>query len=215
MASMYCQSADLYDHGLQRSQLPNPGQHVASVDTAADMLELDGHGLRDDAEVRFRSEGGTLPAPLVAGTTYYAIVASDSQFQVAAAAAGTAIPLDTAGSNVLLITPPPIDASIRWASALIDDMLPAHVVPLIAPYPELIIAVTAQLAAANLLAVTQGTGQQDLTDRLERIQRLVSKWAKGTPLRGEIVPKAAGLSTVAAATATDPRGWIPEGGTLP
>lgn len=214
--SAYCVTADLYDHGLPRGGLPNPGRLVADVTIATEVLELDGHGFRDDAELIFRAEaGGSLPSPLVAGTTYYAIVVSDSTFQVAATAGGAAIDLTTAGSNIVVVTPLPFATAIAWASSMVDDFLPAHVVPLESPYPPSVVAVTADLAIARLLMHTGGASRDFVTTKLMEAQKLLSRWAKGVPLRGENVPPAAGLAAVAVATATDPRGWIPDGGTLP
>lgn len=214
--SAYCSAADLYDAGLQRGALPSPGRLVAAINATTNVLSLDGHGFRDDAELLFRAEtGGSMPSPLVAGTTYYAIVLTDATCQVAATAGGAAIDITTEGSLVVVSTPLPTQAAIEWASGMVDDFLPAHVVPLDAPYPAVVIAVTADLAVARLGVITGGSSADFIATKLAAAQKMLDRWAKGLPIRGAIVPTAAGLSTVAAATATDPRGWIPTGGTLP
>lgn len=212
----YCQPADLYDYGLPRGALPNPGRLIESVDANTEILTLDGHGFRADAELVFRAEdGGALPTPLVAGTTYYAIPLTDSTFSVAATPAGAAIDLTTSGSLVLVVTPLPFDAAIDWASQMVDDFLPAHVAPLVAPFPPTIVAVTADLAATRLLAYTGGAGREEIATKLAAAQKLLDRWAKGIPLRGSSPPPAANLAAVATVSAADPRGWVPEGGTLP
>lgn len=216
VASEYCTKPDLYDAGLARGTLPNPGRLVASVDTSADLLTLDGHGFRADAELLFRAEtGGSLPSPLVAGTTYYADAVSDSTFKVRASAGGAAINLTTAGSLIVVSTPVPFTAAIRRASAMVDDMLPAHLVPLTAPYPVVVVAVTADLAIAVLGMLTGGSSSDFVTEKLAAAQKILDRWAKGVPIRGAIVPPAAGLAAVTTVTGLDSRGWIPTGGTLP
>lgn len=214
--SEYCTKDDLYEAGLQRGALPNPGRLVAAVDIATDTLTLDGHGFRADAELLFRAEaGGSLPSPLVAGTTYYALVVSDATFRVSATAGGSAINLTTAGSLIVVSTPVPFTAAIRRASALVDDMLPAHVVPLTAPYPVVVVAVTADLAIAVLGALTGGSSADFVTLKLAGAQKILDRWGKGIPIRGANAPPGAGLAAVAATTAVDPLGWIPTGGTIP
>ncbi len=216
VASAYCSKEDLYDAGLARGSLPNPGRLVASVDITTELLTLDGHGFRADAELLFRAEtGGSLPSPLVAGTTYYADAVSDSTFKVRSTAGGAAINLTTAGSLIVVSTPLPFIAAIRRASAMVDDMLPAHIVPLTAPYPVVVVAVTADLAIAVLGMLTGGSSADFITQKLAGAQKILDRWSKGIPIRGAVVPPAAGLSALAVTTATDPRGWVPVGGTLP
>ena len=214
--SAYCESADLYDAGLQRGALPSPGRLVSAVDTTTNIFSLDGHGFRSGAQLLFRAEtGGALPSPLVAGTTYYALSLTDATFQVAASAGGAAIDLTTAGSLIVVSTPLPVQAAIEWASGMVDDFLPAHVVPLESPYPAVVVAVAADLAVARLGVITGGASADFVATKLAAAQKMLDRWAKGLPIRGAIVPPAAGLATVAVTTAVDPRGWIPTGGTLP
>ena len=215
--SAYCVDADVYElGGLPRGALPNPGRLIAEVSTGTEILTLDGHGFRAGAKLLFRPEGGgSLPAPLVAGTTYYALPLTDSTFQVAATSGGSPINLTTAGSRVVVSTPLPMAGAIEWASALIDDMLPAHAVPLTSPYPAIVVATAAELAAWRLLSFTGGASADALSTRLANAQRVIDRWAKGLPIRGANVPPAAGLAVVAATMATDARGWIPADGRLP
>ncbi len=127
MAESYCAASDLYDFGMPRGAATNPGHLIASVSAGANTLELDQHGFAAGNPVLFRAEaGGSLPSPLVEGTTYYAIPVTESTFSVAATDGGAAIDLTTAGSRILVIAPLPVTQAIAWASRIIDDMLPAH-----------------------------------------------------------------------------------------
>lgn len=213
--SAYCTRGDLYDNGLPRGGLPNPGRLIASVDPDNDLLTLEGHGLDTDDLVVFRAEvGGTLPSPLVASVSYYAIAVTDSTFMVAAAAGGAAIDLTTAGSNVVAVVPLPFDKAIVWASAIVDNFLPSHVVPLEAPYPEVVVQVVADLAIARLMRQTGGASSDYITAKLAEAQRILERWGKQlAPIRGENAPPAANLAVTG--TASDPRGWATEAGKLP
>ena len=211
-ASAYCSSADVYQ-AFPPGSFPNPGRLVSDVATSTEILTLDGHGLTADAPLLFRAEsGGSLPSPLVAGTTYYAIPLTDSTFSVAAAAAGAAINLTTAGSGVVLIVNLPWDAKITEASSMIDDMLVAHVVPL-DPVPETIKRLTAELAGELMLQFC-GSGSAALTDRIAATQKILDRMSKGANLRDPMIPEPANL-TITATSGNTPRAWYPTGGTLP
>lgn len=209
----YCEAADLYDHGLPRGGLPNPGRVVESVATGTEIMTLDGHGFREDAELVFRAEdGGSLPSPLVEGTTYYAIPLTDSTFSVTATEGGAAVNLTTAGSMVIVTTPLPITAAIEWASAWVDEQIP-HVLPLEEPYPKTIIAACADLATARLLRYT-GAASVALEEKLVGTQRLLERWARGIPVRGATRPVSGNLAAVIS-SGEDPRGWSSPGGMIP
>lgn len=214
--SAYCTRGDLYDSGLPRGALPNPGRVVASVDVANDLMTLEGHGLETDDVVVFRAEaGGTLPSPLVAGVSYYAIAVTDSTFKVSATEGGSAIDLTSAGSSVVAVTQLPFDRAIVWASAIVDNFLPSHVVPLEAPYPEIVVQVVADLAIARLSRQTGGASSDFVTAKLAEAQRILDRWGKQlAPIRGENAPTAANLA-VTGVGSTDPRGWATEVGKLP
>jgi hypothetical protein len=208
----YCTGADLYNFGLPRGALQNPGRLVSSVDTTTNALMCDVHGFDTDDPIQFRPEaGGSLPTPLVAGTEYYAISVTDSSFQVASAPAGAAIDFTTAGSRIVVIAPLPILASIAWASRLIDDMLPAHLVPIAEPIHELVRMTCAELAAGKLLTRT-GSASKSLGEMVDAARKRLERWAKGIPLRGNDVPPPANLAASAAVPFKDPRGWGEFGG---
>lgn len=211
----YCVAADLYSYGMPRGGFPNPARLVASVSAADDTLELDEHGFSLNDQVLFRAEaGGTLPAPLAAATTYYVIPVNDSTLQVAASSGGAAIDLTTAGSNIRVIAPLPIQAAIDWGAALIDDMLPAHAGGLEAPYPELIKATNAELAVSKLATFT-GRGGDSLTKMIDAANARLARWAKGAPLKGADAPaNRTNLAASLSVPSTSARGW-PNGGCLP
>lgn len=141
-----------------------------------------------------RAEGdGSLPAPLLEATTYYAIRVDDFSFQVSASAAGPAIDLTTEGDRTIVIAPLPITKAIQWASALLMDQLPAHVVPESGPYPTIIVATTAELAIAKLLTYT-GQGAAGLKQATDDALARARRWAQGVPLRGPNAPAAASLA---------------------
>lgn len=213
--SAYCTQADV-ELRVPSEQLPRPARLVSSVSASTDTLTLEGHGLATDAPVTFRAEsGGSLPSPLVAGTAYYAIRLTDSTFQIAAAAGGSAIDLTTTGTNVLLIKRIPWETAITWGSAIVDDSTPAHVVPFTSPYPQIVIEVTAELAAEWLRAWA-GSLSAQLADRITWAQARIDRWSKGTPIRGTNAPvNAAVVAYASGFSAADPAGWTPTGGTIP
>jgi hypothetical protein len=208
----YCSPSDLYAFGIARGAVPNPGRVVDSANATANTITLDVHGFVLNDPVSFRAEaGGTLPAPLVAGSTYYAIPVTESAFSVATAEDGAAVDLSSAGENFVVIAPLPIDASIAWASRLIDDMLPAHVVPIEEPIPEIVRMTAAELAAHKLLSTT-GAVSTSLTMVADHARKRLERWAAGIPIRGTNAPTPTNLAAAAAVPYVDSRGWNRYGG---
>lgn len=209
----YCSSDDLHLFGIPRGSVPNPARAVSSVSVTDNTLTLDAHDLTTDMAITFRAgAGGSLPAPLVAGTTYYAAPLDDSRFQVRATAGGAAIDLTTAGSIVMLLVPLDKASAIDWASRLIDESLPAHVVPL-DPIPERVRMVCAELAAWKLASM-RGAKGQSLTEMIKGADDALRRWAKGVPVRG--APENTTRTNVAVSSASratiDRRGWNRYGG---
>lgn len=213
MADAYATRADLYRYGLPRGLLANPGRLCASANVTSNVLTLDGHGFETDMPLLFRAEaGGSLPAPLVAGTTYYAKRVTDSTFQVAAAAAGSAIDLTTAGASIVVSTALPIDEVLEFYSRFVDGFLPAHKVPLETPFPITVTALVAELSAKKLLVIArQSSASMKELELAAKAQ--LERWAKGIPLRDEDATESTNLAITESSSA-DPRGWG-TGGTLP
>jgi hypothetical protein len=203
----YATRRDVYRYGLPRGTLGSPARLVAASRASTDVLELDGHGFEDDDELLLRAtDGGTLSAPLVAGTTYDAIRLTDSTFKLSATAGGAAINLTSDGVSMLVAIALPFDEVLEFYSRWVDDLLPAHLVPLSAPVPVTVVATVAELAAKKLLqlaghaSVTVNEAELAAKARLER-------WAKGLPLRDTTATASANLAVSEAAGASDPRGW--------
>lgn len=212
MDARYCEPQDLFAYGLARGALSNVGRLAGSVSTATSAIELDGHGFAIDNPLTLRAEGGgSMPAPLQTVTTYYAIPVNDSAFRVAAAPGGAFIPLTTTGARVIVVAPLPVLSAISFASRIIDDMLPAAVVPLVAPYPEVIVMTTAELAIWKLSTFT-GNASGSITQMVDFAQKRIARWASGVPIRGNNAPAPAGLSVSASMARSDRRGWSRFGG---
>jgi hypothetical protein len=153
----------------------------------------------------------------VALTTYYAIALDDNQFQVSATVGGPAIDLTTAGARVLVIARLPVAAAIEWASRVIDEMLPAHVVPLSEPVPDIVRMTCAEIAAGKL-AGRGGTTSKSLTEIVDAARKRLESWARGVPVRGPNAPSTHTNQAAVATAATlssaclDPMGWNRFGG---
>ncbi len=125
---------------------------MESSSATTDALTLDGHGFETDTPVTVRAaEGGTLSAPLAAGTTYYAIRLSNATFKLAATAAGAAIDLTTSGESMLVSREPSYDNAIEFVSRWADVFFPAHAVPFTAPIHPLVRGVVADVSYKRLL----------------------------------------------------------------
>lgn len=209
----YCTPADLYSFGLPRGSLPNAGRLAGGVNVTTNAIELDAHGFETGDPVTFRAEsGGVLASPIQAGVTYYAIPVTDSSFRVSLTVGGDAIDITTAGSGLIVIAPLPIASAIAWATKIVEDMLPAHVIPLDV-VPEIVKMTTAELAIAKLASITGGKSAVT-TDMVDFAQKRLARWAKGVPLRGDANarPAAASCAQTAIAPFNDARGWHRYGG---
>jgi len=207
MPSQYCTIPDLYDYGLPRGGLPNPARLVDSVNSAGDTLSLDEHGWLGGEAIAFRADvGGSLPLPLVDGTTYYALRVSVSLFQVAATSGGAAINLTTPGARVLVIESLPLLPAIMWASAIIEDNVPGHVIPFVSPIPEIVKMTCAELAIGKLMA-RQGAQPESLRAIVADAQMRLKRWATGIPVRGTTAPTRANLAVASSAAYRDTAGW--------
>jgi hypothetical protein len=213
----YCTTADVYRF-VPPGVLEVPGRLVSAVSSTSEVITLAGHGLSTDQEVLFRAEsGGSLPSPLVAGTTYYAIVLTADTFQVATAAGGGAINLTTAGTNVILVVPLQWTAWIAECSAMVEQTMPAHVVPCLnsdGSIPEPVRVYTAALVALRALAHV-GAETAAVQGQMEFWSKQADKWGRGVPLRGVDVPASANCAITRSGYSVDPRGWDRGTGMLP
>ncbi len=123
--------------------------------------------------------------------------------------------ITTAGENFVFSAELPWSAWIEWADRQIDSFLPPHVVPIIAPYPAIVVTASAELAATYGLGRTGGS-TIDLGAKLDAIGARLTRWAKGLPLRGTAASNTSpvNLAITASAGAVDPRGWASAGNTV-
>lgn len=178
----YATRADIFKYALTKGQLANTAREADSVSASGDTVSLDSHGfVTDDPIVLRAAEGGSMPSPLVEGTTYYVIRETDATFKVAAVPGGDAINITTAGSNLIVSGDLPFDDVLEARSRFVDGFIP-HLVPLDSPYPVAIVEVTALLAGARLLAMSGVSS--DIVKEMEKgaIDQL-QRWAKGQPIR--------------------------------
>lgn len=211
-ANVYASRSDVYAYGLPRGTLGMPARLVASALAATDTVELDGHGFATNDQILFRAaEGGSLPAPLVAATIYYAIYVSDSTFKVAAAPNGPVIDLTVDGVNVLVATPLPFDQVLEFYSRWADGFLPAHLVPLQLDgdgrYPVIVSGVVAELASRKLQQLAGHTSAS--VEEFEKVAMAqLDRWSKGVPLRDPAEGAAnKSIASSLVVTGVDPRGW--------
>jgi hypothetical protein len=193
---------------MARGALPNPARLIDSVDASANTLTLDDHGFYDGDVVQFRVDtvDGALPSPLVEGVSYYVVRVSDSAFSVAASDGGAVVNLSSNGERTLVCAALPIQDAIDWASALVDENLPGHVVPLAEPYPEIVRMTAAELAVGKLASLTNAA-PETLTKAVDAAQARLARWAKGVPVRSASVQSRANLSASASAPYRDSKGW--------
>ena len=217
--AVYATRRDVFRYGLARGTLSGEGREVASSTAATDLLELESHGFETGEEVLLRAfTGGTLSAPLVAGTPYYVIRITDATFKLATssvnALAGTAINLTSDGTTMLVSVALPFGEVLEFYSRFVDGFLPAHAVPLVAPYDVVVVALVAELAAARLQHLS-GVKSVSMTEIEIGAKAKLERYAAGIPLRNVAATQAptnlAITSTLG--SVTDPRGW--GSGTLP
>lgn len=193
-----------------RGSLTSSSRLVSTSTASTDIIELEGHGLETGDECQLRAlDGGTLSAPLVAGTTYYAIKVDDARFKVAATSGGAAIDLTTTGVSMSLVVELPVDDILEFYSRFVDGLLPAHAVPLASPYPVTIVALVAELSAKRLQLIA-GTSSESMKEVEIAAQAQLQRYASGIPLRDSRVTTSTNLAihdTAGSTTTGDARGW--------
>ena len=212
---LYCSRADVTAR-LPPGAVVSPAGMLASCLASTDALTYDGHGLETDDEVTVRAAdvGGTLSAPLAAGTVYYAIRLTNAAFKLAATAGGAAINITSNGVEMTVIREPKFNDVIEFCSRLADTSLPAHLVPLTAPIHPLVRGVVADMSAKRILNANGQNSEAVKAVDLEA-KAILERFAAGLPLRGAAVTGPANLAITATAVSSassDPRGW---GSTLP
>ena len=205
---LYCSRGDVTDR-LSPGSVVSPAGMLASCLASTDVLTYDGHGLGTDDEVTVRAaSAGTLSAPLVAGTVYYAIRLSNAEFKLAATAGGSAINITSNGVEMTVIREPKFDDVIEFCSRLADTSLPAHPVPPTAPIPPLVRGCVADMAAKRVLNANGQNSEAVKATDLEA-KAILERFAAGMPLRGGTAQTPANLAITATSVSSgaDPRGW--------
>ncbi len=209
-ADLYCSRTDV-NRRIPLGSIVSPAGIVASSIAATNVITFDGHGLETDDEVTVRAlEGGTLSAPFVEGTVYFARRLTNATFSLAATAGGAVIDITTNGVSMMVTKEPLYDEHIEFYSRWADAFLPAHLVPLgrtEAVHPT-VKGIVAELTARKLLNI----GGQDsaLLAAAELANKaMLERFAKGLPLRGAAATASANLAVTSTldSTTSDPRGW--------
>jgi hypothetical protein len=198
---------------------------VASA-TLPSTVRLADHGYATNDIVRVIAlPGGVLPSGLVDTSDYYAIRLDGDRLQFAAALSGPAVALGTTGTNpwgCYATNDAVALAAIEWCSRLIDQRIPAHVVPFAsATLPYLLRGICAKLACRELLARLRrvsaaGPGGVAIVEaQAERAERELDRMISGIPVRDAAATAPANLSVGWGGTE---RGWgssSSDGGTIP
>jgi hypothetical protein len=202
---LYCSRRDV-NRWLPSGEITGSSRLAASVIGTNDTITLDGHGLETDDEVTVRAvEGGSLPAPLVEGTVYYAIRLTNATFKLAATAGGGAINITADSSSVIVIKQPPYDDVIEYYSRWADTFIP-HLAPLTAPIHPLVKGIVAELSAKKLLNL-DGKSSEILNQAELAAKAQLERFAKGVTLRGAAITASANKAVSSTSVSSDPRGW--------
>lgn len=205
---LYCSRGDVTAR-LPPGTVVSPAGMLASCLASTDVLTYDGHGLETDDEVTVRAaSAGTLSAPLVAGTVYYAIRLTNSTFKLAASAGGAALNITSDGVEMVVTREPKFDDVIEFVSRWADTFLPAHVVPLTAPIHPLVRGVVADVSAKRIL---NANGQDSAAVTAAELagKAILERFAAGMPLRGGTAqtPSNLAITATSVSSGSDPRGW--------
>ncbi len=214
-ADLYCSRSDVTKR-LPAGAVVSVVGVVESSLAATDVITFDGHGLETDDVVSVRAaDGGTLSAPFVAGTNYYAIRLSNSTFKLAATAGGAALDITTNGTSMFVTREPDFETHIEFYSRWCDSFFVAHTVPFTpGAIPALVRGITADLSAKKILNIA-GQDSAVLNAAEVASKAMLERHVKGIPVRDANATSSASSAIVTSlvSTDTDPRGWGT--GTLP
>ena len=209
--SEYCAESDVYTF-IPPGVLANPGRLIAAVSVSTEVLTLEGHGFSAGDTIRFRADsGGSLPSPIVDGTAYYAAPLTSDTFTISTTPTGSPVNITTVGDNVIVVKALPFAQWIEESSAMLEQTLPAHVVPITGTVPVPVRMYTAVLVAMRALAHV-GSSTALVQAQLDFFSKQADKWARGVPLRGAVVPVSGALAVTGDMSGSDPRGWVGRSG---
>ena len=208
-AALYCAARDLYANGLPRGSIPNPARLIEFADSV--FVFLTDHGFETGDLVRFRKDddSAVLP-PEIAIVDCFVKKLDDRAFGVSLTLGGDYVLFSVVPERILVWAPLDIDGAIRRASRAIDEMIPAHAVPLSEPFPEIVTITAAELAIGYLM---NGSASKSLADIVDGAQKRLRVWAAGVPIRGtDNTAERTNLAVKATAPVIDRVGWSKFGG---
>jgi hypothetical protein len=187
MTTVYATQADVYKYGLPRGALGNPGRLAASAPASTSTVELIEHSFSLGDSITFRTPDGdtsaALPSPLLAGVIYYAVPVTDSTFRVSTTPDGLSlVTFTTDGASVIVTADLPWAALLEFYSRWVEGFLPAHAVPLAAPYPITIVGIVAQLVAKRA-QILSGLVSESMNDTEAAAAKQLERFAQGIPVR--------------------------------
>ena len=211
---LYCARSDVTKR-MPIGSVTSSSGIVAETSTGANTFTFDGHGFVTDDPVVVRTiEGGSMPAPLVANTTYYAITISNDRFSLAATPGGPAIDITTIGDSMVIAREPDFNESIEFYSRWADTCLTPHIpVPLATPLTgqfALVKGLVADLCAKRELNAN-GKDSAVINAAELAAKAQLERFAEGlaaTMVRGAVPTTSTNRAiTNTIASTGDPRGW--------
>lgn len=188
----------------------SPAGLAASSLAGSDVITYDGHGFETGSPLSVRAcEDGELSAPLVAGTTYYAIRLSNSTLKLSATPSGSAIDLTSDAVSMMLVREPNFDLWIEFYSRWVEPFLPANAVPMgrHEPVHPLVRGVVADLCAKRMFNVG-GQASDTIKEMQAASVDLLKELARGLALRGAPTTAPTTLTTSSTLLSVpDTRGW--------
>ena len=207
-ANLYCARGDVTKE-LPLGAITSSGGIAADSPAGTDVITYDGHGLETGDPVVVRAlEGSSLPAPLVSGTTYYAIRLSNSAFALSATnPVGAPIDITGAAVSMAIVREPDFDGTIEYYSRWAETFLPAHLVPLTQPIHPLVKGLVADLSAKAMMNHDgKSSATVDAAELAAKAQ--LERFASGLVLRGAPATARANLAVSNTVPSSgDPRGW--------
>jgi hypothetical protein len=172
---------EFYALGARAECFLSRGRALEHVDAASGVLTLPRHGLAEDTPFRLRVvDEGVMPAPLVAGTLYYAkpVSGAEDQLRASATVGGSAITITDAGEGRVELVEQlqaKIEAALDHWTGIVDEETRAHAGPW-STYPRKLKWIVCALAAYDLL-VTQGLVSPEFRESLDGwTQRWTRAW---------------------------------------
>lgn len=107
------------------------------VNTGTEKITETAHGMVNDQQIKLTTTG-TLPAPLVVGTTYFVVGVTANDFQLALTSGGAAINLTDGGTGVHTLTAQPsmhvtVDAGTLWNGVTLTEIVEQITITIVAP----------------------------------------------------------------------------------